>query len=130
MSVEGNKQAILDMFKNLSNGDMQEVVNSFTDDMTFWLIGNGQLSGTMTRPKVDGFFLNMGTLFSNGVTIYIDHIIGEGDYIAAEGRSHADIAGKSYKNYENMYHWSFKLRDGKIEKWREYLDTALLDMVR
>jgi ketosteroid isomerase-like protein len=130
MSVEENKQVISEAFRYLSNGDMQKLVDSFTDDFKSWVNGSSRLSGILDRSYVADFYLHhFGELFPKGLTLYIDHMIGEGDYVAVEGRSHADIAGKNMENYENTYHWSFKLRDGKIERWREYLDTALLDKV-
>ena len=48
-------------------------------------------------------------------------MIAEGDKVAVEARSHADLVGGGV--YANEYHFLVTLRDGLVQSVREYSDT-------
>ena len=65
-------------------------------------------------------FRNMLSAYTDGLDMQIVSIIGEGDIVAAETRSHATT--RKGRVYENEYTLFFTIRDGKIAKVREYTD--------
>lgn len=127
MSTEDNKKVVLGVLEAFSRFDIDSVLKAYTDDMRWWLAGNGNFSGWWKRPDIDNFYRNFRMAFPEGLEMIADHMVAEGDYVAVEGHTKSPIAGKSYRNYSNKYHWLFKLRDGKIELWKEYLDTKLYE---
>lgn len=127
MSTEENKKIVLEALENLSKRNGDAIIKVLAKNATQWVPGNiPGMSGTWNREVMDKIFSNLGVFFPKGIKITVDNVIAEGDYVAVEGHSYAELAGKNYKDYRNYYHWSFKVRDGKIEAWREYLDTVVL----
>jgi ketosteroid isomerase-like protein len=67
-----------------------------------------------------GLFRHM----KDGLEMTVIGMVAEGDKVAAEIRSHAELTDG--RLYENQYHMLFTLRQGKIVEVREYADTLLI----
>ena len=61
---------------------------------------------------------NMSSAMVAPLKIWIVNMIGEDDKVAVEAESHGEM--KSGKIYNNVYHFLFTLRDGKVSNVREY----------
>ncbi|HEV2560296.1 MAG TPA: nuclear transport factor 2 family protein [Microvirga sp.] len=60
----------------------------------------------------------------DGLEMTVIGRVAEGDKVAAEIRSHADLADG--RVYENQYHMLFTIRHGKNVEVKEYPDTLLI----
>lgn len=123
MSVEDNKRVVREFCDHFSKSNADGLIDAMTDDATWWVNGKPHLfpsSGTKTKEEAAKMFRNMLSAYTDGLDMQIVSIIGEGDIVAAEARSHAMT--KAGRVYENEYAFLFTIRDGKISKVREYTD--------
>lgn len=126
MSVEANKQTALQALKAVGAGDADALGALMTPDATWWVLGKGPRD-TAARPR-EPFLQALGgalTVFSGPVSFTIQGITAEGDRVAVEADSHADL--RKGGTYDNMYHFLFLFAaDGKIAAVREYNDTGYM----
>jgi hypothetical protein len=98
-----------------------------SEDATWWILGKPQLfPGAGTKSKADMERI-WGSLFSHmkeGLEMTVIGMVAEGDKVAAEIRSYADLTDG--RVYENQYHMLFTVRQGKIVEVKEYADTLLI----
>ncbi|MDE3820027.1 nuclear transport factor 2 family protein [Sinorhizobium meliloti] len=123
MSVEDNKRVVREFCDHFRKSNAEGLIDGMTDDATWWVNGKPHLfpsSGTKTKDEAAKMFRNMLSAYTDGLDMRIVSIIGEGDIVAAETRSHAIT--KTGKVYENEYAFLFTIRDGKVAKVREYTD--------
>ncbi|MDX0585348.1 nuclear transport factor 2 family protein [Sinorhizobium medicae] len=123
MSVEDNKRVAREFCDHFRKSNAEGLIDGMTDDATWWVNGKPHLfpsSGTKTKEEAAKMFRNMLSAYTDGLDMRIVSIIGEGDIVAAETRSHAIT--KTGKVYENEYAFLFTIRDGKVAKVREYTD--------
>ncbi len=59
--------------------------------------------------------------FPNGLRFTIEGMTAEGDRVAIEAESHGEH--ESGRVYHNQYHFLMVIRDGRIQEFKEYLDT-------
>lgn len=127
MSVEDNKRLILGFFENLSAGKGEAVMGALADNATWWVQGNFALSGTKTKAEFATLVGGLGSKIDGGMRVTPKGITAEGDRVAVEAESHAKM--KNGKVYQNKYHFLLEIREGKIQKVKEYLDTAHAEQV-
>lgn len=123
MTVEDNKRVVREFCDHFRKSNAEGLIDAMTDDATWWVNGKPHLfpsSGTKTKEEAAKMFRNMLSAYTDGLDMRIVSIIGEGDIVAAETRSHAIT--KTGKVYENEYAFLFTIRDGKVAKVREYTD--------
>jgi ketosteroid isomerase-like protein len=123
MSVEDNKRVVREFCDHFKKSNVDGLIDAMTDDATWWVNGKPHLfpsSGTKTKEEAERMFRNMLSAYTDGLDMQIVSIIGEGDIVAAETRSHATT--RTGRVYENEYALFFTIRDGKVAKVREYTD--------
>ncbi len=123
MSVEYNKRVVREFCEHFKKSNADGLVDAMTDDATWWVNGKPHLfpsSGTKTKEEAAKMFDNMLSAYTDGLDMQIVSIIGEGDIVAAETRSHTTT--RTGRVYENEYALFFTIRDGKVAKVREYTD--------
>lgn len=123
MSIQDNKLIVREFCDHFKRSDAAGMIEQMTDDATWWVNGKPHLfssAGTKTREEVARMLQNMFAAYTGGLDVEIIQMIGEGDSVAAEARSHAIT--KSGKVYANEYSFLFNIRDGKIASIREYTD--------
>ena len=121
MGVEENKQLVKKFFENFSAGKVEDVLATLDDSATWWVAGNFPLSGTKTKQEFAELAGQIGTMAPNGILVTPTAFTAEGDRVAMEATSYAEMANG--KTYQNEYHFLIEVRDGKILSVREYLDT-------
>ena len=67
-------------------------------------------------------YLDLPTPFEEQLELTVHSITAEGDQVALEAESHR-IISESGTVYNNHYHFFFEIRDGRIQRIREYMDT-------
>jgi uncharacterized protein len=96
-------------------------------DATWWVVGSGDRETTAAPrgPFLDSIEERLDQLFAGPVSFTVKGITAEGDRVAVEADSSAQLTNG--KTYANMYHFLFTFTpDGKITAVREYNDTAYM----
>ncbi len=127
MRLHENKQAVLGFCTHFKRAVIADLLDGMSEDATWWILGKPNLfSGAGTKSKADMERI-WGDLFRHmrdGLQMTVIGMVAEGDKVAAEIRSHADLTDG--RVYENQYHMLFTLRRGKIVEVKEYADTLLI----
>jgi len=117
MSAEDNRQTALKYFELTKARNMPFAEELVTDDCTWWAAG----FGTMDRKTFAGLAEQIKPLMPTMPTMTIEATTAEGDRVAMEAKGHATLSDG--RVYENVYHFLFLFRDGRICHVKEYMDT-------
>jgi ketosteroid isomerase-like protein len=123
LNGEANKRVIREYFEKMAAGS-PEVPDLFTDDVTWWVPQSSALGGTYEgRDAVLGLMGSGVDLYDTSVPLQIDveEMVAEGDQVCVQLVIRARTAAG--EDYENHYHFAFRLRGGKICAVKEYVDT-------
>jgi ketosteroid isomerase-like protein len=117
------KAIVRAFFEAFSRGDVDSVLGAMTDDATWWVAGHiDGMSGTNTKRQLGALLEQVKPLYRSGaLTITPSAMIAEGDSVAVEAESYAELVSGGV--YANQYHFLIKLRDGLVQSVREYSDT-------
>jgi len=129
MSIETNKQIVIDFFEAGNRGDVSRCMDLLADDVHWSNHGTTRFSGPFIGKQALGEEL-MGPLFAslkNGLYTGIDRLIGEGDTVVMQGSGQAET--HDGRPYNNKYCMVVEIQDGKIARVVEYADTALVNEV-
>ena len=125
MTVEANKQVVIEHFRLMNEGRYIEALKDFTDDMIWWCGGSDDHGGANSkRHLVEAYTDQLPLYFPNGFQQEIVQMFGEGDWVAAFGTNRTEETGVGMK-YLNHFAWIFQFRDRQVIQLREYFDTAL-----
>ncbi len=121
MSAEANKQLVTKFWEAFSAGKYEDALALMADDATWWVAGDFPLSGLRSKSEFAELLAQVGPMAPNGIQVTPKSFTAEGDRVAMEADSHAEISNG--RVYNNQYHFAIEVRDGKIQAVREYLDT-------
>jgi len=124
MSTEANKQVVKKLFAELAAGNLDGFFACLTPDATWQVIGKPDrfaLAGKRTMAEMRALLSGVSGALETPLTVTPTAFTSEGDRVAVEATSHADL--KNGRAYRNEYHFIFEFRDGKIARAKEYLDT-------
>ena len=126
MGIAENKELVRGFFDDISRGNVQGALNRMADDLRFTLIGSTKLSGVYNSRKdfVDRIMAPLGAQLEGALTITIDNLIADGDFVVVQ--SHGKSTTRKGIAYNNTYCQVFRVGDGKIQEATEYLDTELV----
>jgi ketosteroid isomerase-like protein len=127
MSIEENKQMVRKFLAHHKHAAIGDLLDAMSDDATWWMLGNPHLfpsAGTRSKSEMKRVWGNLFGNMKNGLQMTVIGMIAEGNKVAAEVRSYADLTDG--RTYENQYHMLFTLRQGKIVEVKEYADTLLI----
>ena len=118
------EQFVLDSFEALSSGDLERL-RPFITDTSVWqpmvkdIPGAGEYHG---QDIVDVFLAPVRGMFKPGdPKVHVKAIFSDGDMVAVESWSSGEVADG--REYRNDYAWIFRLKDGKIARLHEYMDS-------
>jgi uncharacterized protein len=125
MTSNENKRIVQRYFDAVNRGDMETITALLDDDASFWVppsLPDGvEFCGKEMVLKL--FNETVGLYDANaGLTVTIHSLTADEDRVAAE----LTICGKAAAggaDYENWYHFLFRLREGRIVSIREHLDS-------
>ncbi len=123
MGITENRRAIKDYFEKMAAG-APEIPELFTDDVSWWVPQTSPLGGThQGRDAVLALMGHGVDLYDRSVPmdIHVEEMVAEGDQVCVQLVVRARTA--KGEDYENHYHFAFRLRGGKICAVKEYLDT-------
>lgn len=123
-SVEAQNKALVTEFMEVfSKGDVNAILAMMDDSATWWVAGTMEgISGTKDKQGFGEMLGGMSEGVEGGaIRLTPEAFTAEGDRVAVETESYAEL--KNDRVYNNLYHFVFEVRDGKIQSIKEYLDT-------
>ena len=122
---KANEQFVRKFFKVLSSGDLEKLRPMFHKKavwkvMATGIPGAGQMEG---RDNIIDKLLGQigGTCVPGDPKVKINALISDGPVVLAE--AHGTGTLKNGKQYDNMYAFVLKVKDGQIIALREYMDS-------
>ncbi len=123
MSTENNKGVVRKFFRLLTEANLSEASQLYTDDCQYWISGSGE----MDAQTVQSFWPAMFSAPMDPGSIRILNLTAEDDRVAAELQMNLKLPdGRDYSNRCNLL---FVFHDGKIVKVSEYMDTAYVQKI-
>jgi uncharacterized protein len=122
-TVEKNKAIVTEFLEVFSTGDVTGIAERLHDHATWWVSGSIEgLSGTYSKDQMTSLLKGVTTLYKQGA-LHITplEMIAEGDCVAVEAESYAEL--QNGRVYNSLYHFLFRIADGKIMQVKEYMDT-------
>ncbi len=130
MDIEQNKAVAKQFYERFTANDITGVMATMTEDATFWILGKaatGRVTGEFSKPQIEKVFTGMLARLKSGLKMDVQSCIAEGDQVALQVTSYGEL--KDGRVYDQQYHAWMQIRDGKIAKVREYLDTLHVEQV-
>jgi len=126
MSIEKNKEIVVRFLKNFSTGKIDDAMAMMADTGTWWVGGKPgkfALAGTKSKAVFTEMLKSMLATMPEGLklTPSPSGFTAEGNRVAVEVESYGKT--DSGKVYNNLYHFLFEVKEGKIQAVKEYLDT-------
>lgn len=123
--MESENKVIVDQFFNdITSGNIESAFALVSENARWWVPGNLPFSGTKTKSEYLKIVNMITRGFPTGFSLKVTDLIAEGDKVAAEVVSEGrHINGK---NYNNHYHFLFRIKEGKFVEVKEYMDTLHL----
>jgi len=128
VKTEESRRIVLDAIDVLNKGDGEGWLAAFHEDFEFTIPGNDSLSGTKKGMKAFRDLIeNVGERLDVAITIKLTNVIASGEWVVTESLGHS--VTKKGEDYNQTYCILFQVREGKIIKYVEYHDTALIRKV-
>ena len=123
MSISRTKEFIQSFFEAMSEGDTDAIVNAYHPEGRVETMGNTLISGSRGLDEIKSFAPAVLESFPNKLKFTIKNITAEDNRVAVEAESTGEHV--SGQHYNNQYHFLFELKDEKIYRLKEYMDTEL-----
>ena len=118
MDIEAKKRFATLFFQHMGDKAVRhEALAMMTDDATWWIPG----IGTWDKAQLAAGMGAADACFTGKITPKILGITAEGDRVAVESESQADVINGT--TYNNRYHCLLLFRGDRISEVREYCDT-------
>lgn len=127
--VAANKQMARKYLECIGKGEVDAVVDMFTDDGAIIVESKTMLPPEVRgKDAIRGLMTMLPQMFpETGLKIIIDDVTAEENRVSV--RAHSDAKHVSGKMYQNRYHFLLYFQDGKISSSHEYLDSLHLTEV-
>lgn len=117
-------KALVERFlATFSRGDVDGVLDAMADDATWWVSGGLEgMSGTYEKATFGPLLRGATALYKEGaLRITPTSMIAEEDRVAVEAEGFATMMNG--RTYRPAYHFLIEVREDKIWRVREYMDT-------
>ena len=124
-----SKQLLERVYREVSKGNPQPLLDSLADDVQWTIIGSTELSGVYRgkHEVTSGLLARLRARLASPVTFTIDRLIAEGEYVVMQARGQATaVTGLAY---DNTYCIVARIVDGQIREMTDYVDTELITRV-
>lgn len=118
--LEANKNVVKRLFTAFGNADIAQIVDLLHDEATWWVSGSLSISGAYTKAEMEKLLVGMHELVDGAIKLTPQGFTAEGNRVAVEAESMANT--KSGRVYNNLYHFLFEIKDGKVFRVKEYMD--------
>jgi ketosteroid isomerase-like protein len=120
-----NETTYLKFFETLSGGDLEKIRATFHDDAVWQVQVKGILGEGSHRGKqaiVDEFLAPVRGMFKPGdPKVTVTSLASRGALVIGECDSRGTFADG--RPYENLYVFVLEIKDGKVWRLREYMDS-------
>jgi len=120
-----NEQAYLDFFETLSSGELEKIRAAFHDEAVWQVQVKGILGEGSHRGKkaiVDDFLAPVRGMFKPGdPKLNVTSVASQGSLVIGEIEARGTFADG--RPYENLYVFALEVKDGKVWRLREYMDS-------
>ena len=116
-----NREIVREFFDAITRVDVAKLDEFYAEDFELWTAGTLPFSGTKNKAEALEGMAMVGAAFPDGLEFTIVAMTCEGERVAIEAES--DGVAASGRQYHNQYHFLMEVRDGKIRRFREYMDT-------
>jgi len=124
-TLEANKAVCKELFAHLSQGEFDQAIACLSDDVVWWVQGDWPGSGAHNgKDSMRNLLAALKAGIAGNIQFTPGHLTAEDDRVALEMTSSAVL--KNGKHYNNTYHFLMTVKDGKICRVKEYLDTKRL----
>ncbi|GAC83837.1 hypothetical protein GP2_015_00790 [Gordonia paraffinivorans NBRC 108238] len=124
VSIEQENKALVSEFMEVfSRGDVEAILSFLAPTATWWVGGTIEgISGTKNKEEFGAMLSGLSATTKTGaIALRPLAFTAEGERVAVETESYSEMSNG--KVYNNLYHFVFIVRDGKIHEVKEYLDT-------
>jgi ketosteroid isomerase-like protein len=116
--LEANKALIRRFFEATATQGFDKALELVAEDVLWWLPG---VEGDLTKADMIAATTRAAAYLDGPMRSEILTLTAEDDRVAAEVRGRA--RRKTGAAYDNIYHFLFRVADGKITEMREHHDT-------
>lgn len=126
MDAIKNKQAMQEIFSELSKGNNKALINAMSEEMCWNWMGTGHRAKSFVgKPAVVHELLAAAqTTIKQPSKAKVHRILADGDYVVVE--STGQNTTTDGKEYNNIYCWVCRFKQGKLREINEYMDTQLV----
>ncbi|MBP1685506.1 MAG: nuclear transport factor 2 family protein [Deltaproteobacteria bacterium] len=119
--IESNKAVVRKFFEYIGRGDVDALMDLYSESFTAWIAGSLPFSGVQPRAAIPDKVRGVRSIFPHGLTYTVRSMTAEQDRVSVEAELYGvHVSGKIYHNH---LHWLFFVREGKIQAFHEYFDT-------
>ena len=109
--------------------DVPRWMDCLTDDIVYRTIGTSAASGTWVgKAALRDLEEMVGGIIDGGIAMDIVNVFVDDPVVVVEARGRS-LTRIARERYDNTYCLVLRFRGDLVEKWIEYLDTALVDRV-
>lgn len=120
---ETNKALVAEFMEVFSTGVVEKILSYLSESATWWVGGTIEgISGTKNKSEFGEMLAGLSAATTTGA-IRLSPLAwtAEGDRVAVETESYSELTNG--RIYNNLYHFVFVVRDGRIQAIKEFLDT-------
>ncbi|MBD0862007.1 nuclear transport factor 2 family protein [Gordonia sp. zg691] len=123
ITAQQNKALVAEFMEVFSSGDVDAILSFLAPNATWWVGGTiDGISGTKNKEEFGAMLAGLSATTKTGaIALKPLAWTAEGDRVAVETESYSEMANG--RVYNNLYHFVFVVRDGKIHEVKEFLDT-------
>lgn len=123
MSIEDNKAVARRFIETIGNLDGDSLGEMMSEDFRFYTMfrsAGHPLVSVFTKQEFCEYQKVARKMFPQGVRHEVRGMIGEGDLVALESECFAELPTGA--RYNNLFHFRFRIADGKVLEIKEYAD--------
>ncbi len=117
--LAANKQVIMEYFREQTVAGLGSALRYLSDDATWWVPGQWELSGTYTKAQLAAAIDQLP--YDGLLDFDIGELTAEADRVAAEIRVRGKL--KDGRRFDFWIHFLFTVAAGKITSVKEYVDS-------
>ena len=126
MSAQENKAVVAAFWQAFSNSEFEKALSYLDDnDFSWWIAGDPSqfcLAGTRNKAQFSELLYGVAGNTEDGIKMTPSAWTADGERVAMEAESYA-VMTTNGKVYNNFYHFLHVVKNGKIVKVKEFLDT-------